>query len=247
MQCCAIASCPEHTVSNIEQMNVRSNAYASELAGNGVFSFFAALRRNDLDYKRFYQTLPQTGASKILEDLKPTTSNLSRNNLSKLMKYRPKNVVLISAESLSAEYLAAYGDKQLLTPYLNKLMQHSLVFDRAFAIGTRTVRGLDALSVGVPPIPGQAIIHRPNNDNLKTLGEVLSHHGFATFFIYGGYGVFDNMNNYFSGNHYHVIDRTDFPPSTVSSENIWGVDDESLFITPCQLWTNKPNPFLRTS
>jgi phosphoglycerol transferase MdoB-like AlkP superfamily enzyme len=37
------------------------------------------------------------------------------------------------------------------------------------------------------------------------------------------------MNKYFKGNDYKVIDRTDFDKATIQSENVWGVDDESLF------------------
>jgi phosphoglycerol transferase MdoB-like AlkP superfamily enzyme len=48
-------------------------------------------------------------------------------------------------------------------------------------------------------------------------------------FIYGGYGYFDNMNTYFNGNDYRVIDRTQFAKSSIVFENIWGVADEVLF------------------
>ena len=98
-----------------------------------------------------------------------------------------------------------------------------------FATGTRTVRGLEALSLGTPPIPGQSILRRPHNAHLNTLGEVLHDAGFAPLFIYGGYGYFDNMNAYFAANSYRVIDRTDFDPKTVTFGNIWGVADEILF------------------
>jgi phosphoglycerol transferase MdoB-like AlkP superfamily enzyme len=64
---------------------------------------------------------------------------------------------------------------------------------------------------------------------LATIGELLKEQGYSTFWIYGGYGYFDNMNTYFRGNDYRVIDRTDFDPKTIASENIWGVADESLF------------------
>lgn len=226
---------------NIDQMEISKNAYANELAGNGLYSFSAAAHRNELDYDKFYKTIPQVQADKVL-----ASNGVERKPLSKALlgtehdealeaieigafKRRPKNIILISVESLSADYLGSYGNKENLTPYLDALAKESLVFDKIFATGTRTVRGLDALSLGAPPIPGQAIVHRPNNEHLATVGEMLEAQNFSTFFIYGGYGVFDNMNNYFRGNDYVVVDRTDFDKSTIQSENIWGVDDESLF------------------
>jgi phosphoglycerol transferase MdoB-like AlkP superfamily enzyme len=170
-------------------------------------------------------------------DRKPTTTVLAEENDDAQhkgaelgpFKRHPKNVVLISVESLSAEYLGTYGNKENLTPYLDKLASESLVFDKLFATGTRTVRGLDALSIAIPPIPGQAVVHRPNNEHLATIGELLEAQNYSTFFIYGGYGVFDNMNAYFKGNDYKVVDRTDFDKSTIQAENVWGIDDESLF------------------
>jgi phosphoglycerol transferase MdoB-like AlkP superfamily enzyme len=98
-----------------------------------------------------------------------------------------------------------------------------------YATGTRTIRGLEALTLGTPPIPGQAIVRRPGNEHLSTLGEILRHQGFETLFLYGGYGYFDNMNAYFSGNDYRIVDRTEFPKASVGFENVWGVADEFLF------------------
>ena len=244
-------------LANVDQMDFGKNAYANELAGNGVFSFAAAARRNELDYDKFYKLIPQEQADQILAgngvERKPLSKVLLETDEDEVPEpiemgtftRRPKNIVLISVESLSAEYVGAYGSKENLTPYLDKLATQSLVFDKIFATGTRTVRGLDALSLGTPPIPGQAIVHRPNNEHLATIGEMLEVQNFSTFFIYGGYGVFDNMNNYFRSNDYVVVDRTDFDKSSIQAENVWGVDDESLFDNSIAIFdknvkTNKP-------
>lgn len=228
-------------LANVDQMEFSKNAYANELAGNGLFSFSAAARRNELDYDKFYKTIPQALALSTLASVgtnrQPTVTQTASANTDQVQTKaalgpftrRPKNVVLISIESLSAEYMGTYGSKENLTPYLDKLANESLVFDKFFATGTRTVRGLDALSIAIPPIPGQAIVHRPNSDHLAGIGEFLRAKNYETFFIYGGYGVFDSMNTYFRSNDYKVVDRTDFDKKTIQSENVWGVDDESLF------------------
>ena len=240
-------------LANVDQMEFSKNAYANELAGNGIFSFSAAARRNELDYDKFYKTIPQAQALSILRSMgsnrqvAPGTLSTEIASKSALgpFKRSPKNVVLISVESLSAEYLGIYGNKKNLTPYLDKLAEESVVFDKFFATGTRTVRGLDALSIATPPIPGQAIVHRPSSDHLATIGELLREKNYETFFIYGGYGVFDSMNAYFSSNNYKVIDRTDFDAKSIQAENVWGVDDESLFNNSIKIFdeneqTHKP-------
>ncbi len=228
-------------LSDIDQMQFSGNAYANELAGNGLMTFFAAYQRNELDYERFYATLPDAQAAHILGELGVEREPFSRAlnpdpdaseafNPQRLpFKRPPRNVVLITVESLSARYLGSFGNPDGLTPRLDALAREGLLYTQLYATGTRTVRGLEALSLGTPPIPGQAIVRRPNNDHLATLGEILRRQGYATFFLYGGYGYFDDMNRYFAGNGYRVVDRTDFPKASVGFANIWGVADEFLF------------------
>jgi phosphoglycerol transferase MdoB-like AlkP superfamily enzyme len=83
--------------------------------------------------------------------------------------------------------------------------------------------------LSIPPTPGNSIVKRPNNDHLYTLGEVFADHGYEPLYIYGGYGYFDNMNAFFGGNGYTVIDRTAIPKEAIHMENIWGVADEDLY------------------
>jgi phosphoglycerol transferase MdoB-like AlkP superfamily enzyme len=167
----------------------------------------------------------------------------TRNNTPFLRK--PKNIVLISVESLSASFMGAYGSTQGLTPRLDALAKEGLQFDHLFATGTRTVRGLEALSLSTPPAPGQAIVRRPDNDHLSTMGGMLAHQGYTSTYFYGGYGLFDNMQPYFSANDYQVLDRTSLPKDDTMVENIWGVADEYLFnhvvrTLDQQAATNKP-------
>ncbi len=215
------------------------NAYATELSGNGLFTIAAAQRRNELDYDKFYRTMPQAQANTALVAMGVKRTSLGDTRKADLsdepatnvtpFSSKPKNIIMISVESLSAEFMDSYGGTKGLTPEMDKLGKAGMKFDRLFATGTRTVRGLEALSLGTPPIPGQAIVRRPAHDHLSTMGELLKHQGFATFFFYGGYGYFDNMNAYYAANNYRVVDRTDIPKDKVGFENVWGVADEYLF------------------
>jgi phosphoglycerol transferase MdoB-like AlkP superfamily enzyme len=230
------------TAASVDQMGTIGTAYADELAANGLFTFAAAMRRNELDYDRFYATIPQEEADGILRGLGVERKPLDRGaEPAAVLEHestephragfpgRPRHVVLIMVESLSAEFVGAWGSTQGLTPNLDRMAREGLRFANVYATGTRTVRGLEAVSLGTPPVPGQAIVRRPGNDHLATIGELLEHQGYATSFVYGGYGYFDNMNAYFDTNDYRVVDRTEFPKQSIVFENIWGVADESLF------------------
>ncbi|WP_133499073.1 LTA synthase family protein [Cognatilysobacter terrigena] len=211
------------------------NAYADELAGNGIYEFFAAYRAASLDYDRFYRTIPDADAdAEVRRALAtPDATFLHPTGIDRLIHNaapeRRLNVVLISVESFSAEFSGTYGRAESLTPELDRLTPQSLVFDRLYASGTRTVRGLEALSLSVPPTPGESIVKRPHNEGLFSLASVFNAHGYASEFLYGGYGAFDNMNYYFGHNGYAVHDRTEIPDNAIHSENVWGVADEDLY------------------
>ena len=64
----------------VEQMGGSGNAFADELAGNGLFTFVAAARRNELDYDRFYATIDQDRADHLLKELGVERKPLSRDS-----------------------------------------------------------------------------------------------------------------------------------------------------------------------
>ncbi len=227
-----------YSLTNLDQMYGSGNNYADELSGNGLYSLAAAFRRNELDYDRFYATIPDDQAKAILRQLgvkrlggaiDVLAEAPAARPLPDFLLRRPRHVVMITVESLSGEFVGALGGKPGWTPNIDRIAAKGLLFDRLFATGTRTVRGLEATTLGTPPVPGQAIVRRPNNGQLTTIGAILAHQGFASVFVYGGYSYFDNMAAYYSGNDYAVLDRTDFPADTIPAENIWGVADEGLF------------------
>jgi phosphoglycerol transferase MdoB-like AlkP superfamily enzyme len=219
-----------------------ANRYVNALSGDGVYEFFSALRHNELDYEHFYQSLPTPEAMARLRKQLPTPhARLASNDPMDLTRIvddgqaeKHLNVVLISVESLSADYLAHFGNQRGLTPRLDALAEQGLLFTRLYATGTRTVRGLEALSLSLPPTPGQSIVKRPGNADLFSLGSVFASKGYDTRYVYGGYGYFDNMNAFFSANHYQVVDRMAIPAERIHHENIWGVADEDLFTQALQ-------------
>jgi len=214
-----------------------SNTYANELAGNGLFDFTAAFFENELDFYRYYRVIPDVDAFRIVRrQLEDHNSSFLTNNpldierqISYPEKERKLNVVLISVESLSASFLGSFGNEEHLTPFLDSIADKSLFFTNFYASGTRTVRGLEALSLSLPPTPGQSVVKRKDNKNLFSLGSVFQSKGYSSQYIYGGYAYFDNMYDFFHGNSYEVIDRKQILPSDIHFANIWGVADEDLF------------------
>jgi phosphoglycerol transferase MdoB-like AlkP superfamily enzyme len=218
-----------------EMKDRTGNTYVNELAGNGIYQFFAAYRSASLDYDRFYRSVPLDEAfAQVRRSLATPDATFDGDTgiarrIHNAAPERRLNVVLISVESLSAEYSGTYGRTPSLTPDLDALDRDSLVFDNLYASGTRTVRGLEALALSVPPTPGESIVKREHNQGLFSLATVFNAKGYVSQFLYGGYGAFDNMNAFFGSNGYEVHDRTEIPDKAIHHENIWGVADEDLY------------------
>lgn len=214
---------------------ISSNNYANELSANGIYNLFSAFRNNQINYSDFYATRGKMAVARDLRALikeKPfVTDNIFDINrtIGNSGEEKRLNVVVVVVESLSAEYLGVFGNKEHLTPNLDALAKKSLFFTNLHATGTRTDRGLEAITLSVPPTPGRSIVKRIDNENMFSWGFIMKDRGYDTKFIYGGYGYFDNMNYFFSHNGFETVDRTDFKKNEIVFENAWGVSDEDLF------------------
>lgn len=208
-------------------MHVRSdNVFADEIENNGLPKFYWAFTHNELDYFQFYPQISQQEAEKnFLNQYSAPT--LTRNVTSEKPELK-KNVVLISIESLSADFMEHYGGTLKITPFLDSLADRSMMFTNLYATGNRTVRGLEALTLCVPPTAGESVIKRDDNKNKFTTGSVFKSKGYDVKFLYGGYSYFDNMQGFFAGNGYDIVDRNNFKPEEITFANVWGVADEDM-------------------
>ncbi|WP_205342980.1 LTA synthase family protein [Denitrificimonas caeni] len=214
------------------------NSYQRELAANGPYQFFAAFRNNELDYPSFYATLDEQQVGALLRaEVEESHARFVSDNpldIRREITYqgapRHLNVVLVTIESLSAKYLGSFGDERGLTPNLDKLRRESLAFTNLYATGTRTDRGLEAITLSVPPTPGRSLVKRIGRESgFASLGQQLNAQGYDSVFVYGGRGYFDNMNAFFSGNGYRIVDQSSVPDSEMSFTNAWGMADEDLY------------------
>ncbi len=236
---------------NAEQFN---NRYNNEIAKTGIYSFFAAFRSNELSYTEFYKTINDDVAFNIVKQkllapnsifLEPDKKEIYRTitHADSLKPELKPNVIFICIESLSASYLNSLGGDLNITPTLDSLANKSLFFTNLYATGTRTVRGMEAITLSIPPTPGRSIVKRDKNQDLFTIGEIFKQKGYESSFFYGGDGYFDNMNNYFGGNGFNIVDRgrgflldssikttrTNINDDEVTFENAWGVCDEDIY------------------
>lgn len=230
------------------------NRYTSEIAKNGIFSFFSAFRNNHLKFDEHYLTLPISEAfAQVKTDLQDSKTRYDvafKNPLRRtILANNPEqpeqkpNVILVLMESMSSSFLKEQYNEKSITPNLNKIADSSIFFSNMFANGTRTVRGMEAIALSIPPTPGNSIVKRVNNQNLYTIANVFKDKGYQNMFFYGGDGYFDNMNAFFGGNGFDIYDRGrgsilsdkintkrhNIEDKEVSFENAWGICDEDIY------------------
>lgn len=228
-----------------------SNRYNNEISKSGIYSFFAAFRNNQMQYERFYTSINEEDAFKIVRQKLRDGHNsfinngfsIERKETDTVKHEHTPNVVFILMESMSADFMSRFGNREKITPYLDKLANESVFFDNLYATGTRTVRGMEAVTLCIPPTPGQSIVKRPDNHDLYTISSIFRDKGYDNSFFYGGDGYFDNMNSYFGGNGFTIYDRGrgsilsddikteryTINDNEITFENAWGVCDEDIF------------------
>jgi phosphoglycerol transferase MdoB-like AlkP superfamily enzyme len=141
---------------------------------------------------------------------------------------KPKNLVIILEESLGAQYVSSLGGIPL-TPEIDRLYKEGWAFERLYATGTRSARGIEAITTGFPPTPSRAVVKLDKSQhNFFTIASLLKRNGYETQFIYGGESHFDNMKSFFLGNGFtSIVDFDDIEnPKFIAS---WGASDEDLF------------------
>ena len=216
-------------IPKISSLENSDNLFANEIQSNGLHRFYLAFQNSELDYDTFYKTLTTKNAFDLMhKQLNTIEKNSSLQLIASNQPENKKNVVLITIESYSAEFLKTYGNKQNITPFLDSLATKSLLFSNLYAVGNRTVRGLEAVTLCLPPTAGESVVKRKDNKNKFSTGSVFKSKGYQVKYLYGGDAFFDNMDDFFSGNGYQIIDKKSFKPNEITFANVWGVCDEDM-------------------
>ncbi|AWI26516.1 sulfatase [Flavobacterium pallidum] len=227
-----------------------ANRYNSEISKAGIYSFFSAFRNNQMKYTEFYSSVDNGAAFALVRNKLASPNTQFTTDMQSIHRsitatdtVANKNVVFILVESLSAKFLGEFGNDEHISPFMDSIAQQSICFKNLYATGTRTVRGMEAVTLSIPPTPGQSIVKRPDNHNLYTVASVFKKREYDCNFFYGGDGYFDNMNSFFGGNGFTIYDRGrgsvlsddikttrhNITDAEVTFENAWGICDEDIF------------------
>ena len=231
------------TITNHKPLNPSNSSFCTSPLGNTIpvnspFNVFYALRHiSDSDIKSssifaFDNTVNVlNNYDKFSKVTKPETIDnscpINQVITPKISPSQKRNVVIIVEESFGARYVQSLsGDP--IAPELEKLKNEGWWFERLYATGHRSVRGLEAITASYPPSPLASQVKLEHREELTTLSSIYKRLGYKTSFIYGGESHFDSMRSYFLNNGVEeIIEQKDYKdPEFVAS---WGVSDEDLF------------------
>ncbi len=153
----------------------------------------------------------------------PTLTTLKPSHV----REKPLNLVIILQESLGATFVKSLGGVPV-TPNIEKLKEQGIWYEQLYATGTRSVRGIEAVTTGFQPTPADSTVKLSKSQkNFFTIAALLEKQGYITEFIYGGESHFDNMRGFFTANGFqNIVDQKDYKnPVFVGS---WGASDEDL-------------------
>ncbi len=225
-----------HRPANISDALYSTNRMANEIAKNSLYSIAYAYK----SYTKEGNLIKPYGKMELSEAYARVGKKLALNpnqefpfnrlEATHFKTKKPKNLVIFIQESMGSQFVGFSGGDASITPNMEKLSHEGIAFTNLFSNGTRSIRGLAAMTSGWLPVAGEGVVKRnKSQSDFFTVAQLLKPLGYKSSFIYGGEGRFDNMRSWYLGNGFdEVIEQKDFSnPSFVSS---WGVCDEDLVI-----------------
>ena len=210
-----------------------SNPLYSSLILNTPFCFLHSFNNTQLTS---YDYFDQEEVDSIYDPIKITDN----------IKMDKKNVVIIIMESLSKEFVGYYNHHHL-TPFLDSLMDHSLVFNNTFSNGLRSIEALPAITASIPNLSNNPFITSGYAQNdFNSLASILSDNEYSTSFFHGGtrgtmgfYGFAKRagFDKYYGLEEYDNSDDYD---------GTWGIYDEPFFDFFAKKLKNESKPFFAT-
>lgn len=232
-----------HRPANLSDAAYSNNRVAGEIAKSSLFSVAYEAYRGRNDGQRLarqYGSISIADAYRRVDAMLLTASDeehpFLRTVAPRVPVTAPRNLVIVIQESMGAQFVGHLGDRRGLTPCIDRLANEGLTFLELYANGTRSIRGLAALSSGFQPLLGDGVLKRPKSQSdFFTIASLLEPRGYQTSFIYGGEARFDNMRGWYLGNGFdRVIEERDYDKPKFRST--WGVSDEDLLNRANQLY-----------
>jgi phosphoglycerol transferase MdoB-like AlkP superfamily enzyme len=208
---------------NVGTVFFSKEPYANHAAINVQWNFLKSL--TEMNKNSVPRLVEPDTAKKLVEQLLSKKDTLQ----TQLITPSKPNIIIIILESFTSNVIEPLGGKPHVTPGFNEWSKKGILFDRVFASGDRSDKGIVAILSGYPAQPTSSIIkYTSKTEKLPQISKILMSNGYSSAFYYGGEINFANMNSYFvSGGYEELITLSNFPKKDLNSK--WGAHDHVVF------------------
>lgn len=156
--------------------------------------------------------------------------------------FKKQNVVVLILESFAKEY-TKLGRKSY-TPFLDSLMDVSLVCNNAFSNGSKSIEGIPAILSSLPSLMENPFINSLYSLNDQTsLATILTAEGYQTAFFHGGINGTMNFDAWASLAGYGAYYGRNEYGNDEDFDNFWGIWDEPFLKYSVKKMTEFKQPF----
>lgn len=142
---------------------------------NSSFTLIKTFGKDELKRVRFFD---DSTASRLAPSIRQYDRGLP---------FLRKNVVIIILEGIGKEYIGRMNGTTGYTPFLDSLIDRSMVFTEAYANGKRSIEGIPAVCAGIPTLNDQPYISSPYASNrINSVASLLGAYGYNSVFFHGG-------------------------------------------------------------
>jgi phosphoglycerol transferase MdoB-like AlkP superfamily enzyme len=192
-----------------------TSAHNIPLVLNTPFTIIKSLGKNELPEVNYFN---KDSLEKLYNPVLEFKTNLPFKNY---------NVVVLILESFGKEYFGSLNTHQGYTPFLDSLMQHSLVFTNAYSNGKKSMDAMPSIFAGIPSLMDASFITSNFSSNsINSLPSVLAERNYYSAFFHGGkngtmgfdeFARLAGFRDYFGKDQY---------PNQNDYDGNWGIYDE---------------------
>lgn len=162
----------------------------------------------------------------------------------KAKKSTNKNLVIIILESFSKEYSGYLNNNKGYTPFLDSLMQKSLVFTQCYANGKSSIEALPSILSSLPSLMNEPFITSNYSGNyINSIALCLKEKNYKSAFFHGGKNGtmrFDTFTKLSSISEYYGLNEY---PKESDYDGAWGIPDEPFLQYFAEKLDQSPSPF----
>jgi phosphoglycerol transferase MdoB-like AlkP superfamily enzyme len=205
---------------------------------NLISSILASKKANKNPYPYFDEAAAEKQVS--------TMYKVDKDSTVSILKTQKPNIVLFILESFTSDLTQTLGNETGITPNLDTLMRHGLLFSNIYAAGNRTDKGLIGTLTGYPTLGTGSIVKWPEKmQKLPAISSELAKIGYQSSFYYGGESEFDNYKAFILSHGYQqLVDKNSFKKKDMNSK--WGAYDALVFNKQLQELNKSKEPFFST-